>query len=171
MIIDVSNILKESGVSRSVSGEAKLDDIVYRGSGYRFTKPLSVTGTVANNGKNLFVSLHVKAEFITECARCMEDTAASAEFDAEEVFVREDELSSDGEDVRVYTGHTIDVGEVIAENFLMNVSARYLCSPDCKGLCGKCGKNLNKGDCGCIKDDIDPRWAGLLDIMNNSAEE
>ena len=43
-----------------------------------------------------------------------------------------------------------------------------LCSEDCKGLCLKCGQNLNLGDCGCEDDNIDPRWEGLKAIMDNT---
>ena len=50
-------------------------------------------------------------------------------------------------------------------NFLMNVEGKYLCSEDCKGLCQHCGADLNEGDCGCSQENIDPRWAALVDIM------
>ena len=50
----------------------------------------------------------------------------------------------------------------------MDLPTKHLCSEDCKGMCEKCGKNLNEGDCSCENIDIDPRWSTLLDIMNNS---
>ena len=50
----------------------------------------------------------------------------------------------------------------------MNVEGKYLCSEDCKGLCSTCGADLNEGECGCSKGNIDPRWSQLLDIMKNN---
>ena len=47
----------------------------------------------------------------------------------------------------------------------MNVEGKYLCSEDCKGLCQHCGADLNEGDCGCSQENIDPRWAALVDII------
>ena len=43
----------------------------------------------------------------------------------------------------------IDIDDIVANNFLMNVEGKYLCSEDCKGLCQHCGADLNEGDCGC----------------------
>ena len=55
---------------------------------------------------------------------------------------------------------------MVADNFLMNVEGRYLCSEDCKGLCPQCGADLNVEECGCNNENIDPRWSTLIDIMN-----
>ena len=59
----------------------------------------------------------------------------------------------------------VDIDDIVASNFLMNVEGKYLCSEDCKGLCQHCGADLNEGDCGCSQENIDPRWAALVDIM------
>ena len=59
----------------------------------------------------------------------------------------------------------VDIDDIVANNFLMNVEGKYLCSEDCKGLCQHCGADLNEGDCGCSQENIDPRWAALVDIM------
>jgi uncharacterized protein len=36
-----------------------------------------------------------------------------------------------------------------------------LCREDCKGICPECGIDRNTGECSCVADDIDPRWAAL----------
>ena len=59
----------------------------------------------------------------------------------------------------------VDIDDIVANNFLMNVEGKYLCSEDCKGLCQHCGADLNEGDCGCSQENIDPRWAALVDII------
>jgi uncharacterized protein len=40
-----------------------------------------------------------------------------------------------------------------------------VCRPDCRGLCGRCGGDLNLGECTCSEPDIDPRWAGLGELF------
>ena len=60
---------------------------------------------------------------------------------------------------------------ILINNFLMNVSGKYLCKEDCKGLCSKCGQDLNVGECNCSDEEIDPRWAALAEIMKNSDTE
>ena len=75
-------------------------------------------------------------------------------------------LLNDGNwDLRANHSVKIDIDDIVANNFLMNVEGKYLCSEDCKGLCQHCGADLNEGDCGCSQENIDPRWATLIDIM------
>lgn len=49
---------------------------------------------------------------------------------------------------------------------LLAIPMKKLCDADCKGLCIKCGKNLNEGDCGCVHDETDPRWLPLMELKN-----
>ena len=49
---------------------------------------------------------------------------------------------------------------------LLAVPMKRLCSEFCKGLCIKCGKNLNDGDCGCVHENIDDRWLPLVELKN-----
>ena len=66
--------------------------------------------------------------------------------------------------VSVFDGKGIDVDEVVKEQILLAVPTRMLCREDCKGICPECGTDLNKGECACKKDDIDPRWAALKNL-------
>jgi len=43
----------------------------------------------------------------------------------------------------------IDLDQDIREEIILDYPIKPLCNPDCKGLCPKCGKNLNEGNCGC----------------------
>jgi uncharacterized protein len=44
----------------------------------------------------------------------------------------------------------IDLNQDIKEEIILGYSIKPLCKADCKGLCPKCGKNLNEGDCKCV---------------------
>lgn len=55
----------------------------------------------------------------------------------------------------------IDLSKDVFEYAELSVPMKKLCSDDCKGLCPKCGTNLNEKNCGCkleIENDI---WAPL----------
>ena len=58
----------------------------------------------------------------------------------------------------------IDLIEDIRDYVLLAVPMKKLCSEDCKGLCPKCGLNLNDGPCQCKEENIDPRWEPLLKL-------
>ena len=57
-----------------------------------------------------------------------------------------------------------DLGDLARTVFLLDLDTKILCSPDCKGLCPRCGADLNQGPCGCKKD-ADPRWAALAKLL------
>lgn len=64
----------------------------------------------------------------------------------------------------------IDISEDVRQFILLAIPIKLLCKEDCKGLCPRCGKNLNNGSCECEKDTIDPRWEvlkNLIDKKNN----
>lgn len=68
-------------------------------------------------------------------------------------------------DIVIEDGY-LDMEELIIDELLIQLPAASLCSYDCKGLCASCGADLNEGECSCKHDDIDPRWKGLIDILD-----
>ena len=61
-------------------------------------------------------------------------------------------------------GSEIDLAEIAREQILLDLPQQFFCKDDCKGLCEKCGTNLNLKDCDCEDDEIDPRWAALKNL-------
>lgn len=165
MTIDVSAILKEIGGRIDINGEVKLSDTDFLGEMYRFDEPVSVKGHVSNTGKSLILKAECTGHVTTNCARCMRDIIVPVCFGVDENLVQDDGNVSADDDVILFEDVKIDIDDIIANNFLMNVEGKYLCKEDCKGLCQTCGADLNEGDCGCCHDTIDPRWASLIDIM------
>jgi uncharacterized protein len=48
-------------------------------------------------------------------------------------------------------------------NLRLNLPVRFLCKEDCKGVCTKCGKNLNEGECECVPEEK----SSPFDILKN----
>ncbi len=169
MIIDLSEIIKNDSAKIILDEDISFEAVEFLGERFQFEKPLHINGRIINNTKSLELVAEVKGEMEVCCARCREPLTVGVEFDVNEVIMQNaDDITE--EDVIIIDGEEIDVAEVILNNFLMNISGKYLCSDDCKGLCPKCGVNLNKGECNCGDDDIDPRWAKLAEIMKNSSD-
>lgn len=167
MTIDVSGILKELGGKIEVNGEVEISEVEFKGERYTLEGPLKVNGIISNNGKALVLTADVEAEMGTQCARCLDDIIVDAGFSMEESFVQSESDIPEDDDIIVFDGYTIELDDVVEDNLIMNIKGRYLCDEDCKGLCPQCGANLNDGECGCSREFIDPRWAGLADLMNN----
>ena len=166
MTIDVSTILKEIGGRIDIDGEVKLSDTDFLGEMYHFDEPVRIKGHISNNGKSLILKANCTGHMTTQCARCMKDIDVPVNFEIDENLVQDNGEVSDDDDAILFEDVRIDIDDIAANSFLMNVEGKYLCSKDCNGLCQMCGADLNEGYCGCSQDTFDPRWAALVDIMN-----
>ena len=75
--------------------------------------------------------------------------------------------SEENEDEGVFPleGESADLEDIVRTVFVLNMDSKLLCKDDCKGLCCRCGKNLNDGPCGCQKE-LDPRFAALRQLLD-----
>lgn len=122
-----------------------------------------VKGSVRNSAGILKFSADLEADLECICARCLSEFPKhiSQHIDA----VLADEVQDEeNTDIYLLDGDYIDLDEVILTAFVLNMEQRFLCSEDCKGLCEKCGKNLNEGPCNC-RAEIDPRLAVLGQLL------
>ena len=69
------------------------------------------------------------------------------------------------------TGTELDVDRMIHNELLVQWPLRVLCREDCKGICSRCGTNLNYNNCDCEKQSLDPRMAAISDIFSKFKEE
>ena len=170
MKVDLSSVIKVTGAEVKLSSTVGFGDAEFLGETYRFIEPLKVEGRVYNNGQSLTHEANVSGRMVTECARCLDEVEADVEFSVHELLSQREEGADEDEDIILFDGYEIELDDIIADHFLMNISGRYLCSDDCKGLCPVCGQNLNHGECDCDNEYIDPRWQALADIMNQTKE-
>ena len=70
-----------------------------------------------------------------------------------------------------FTPRILNMDEPLREQIEMEFPVRFLCKDDCRGLCPKCGKNLNEGGCGCDTKEIDPRLEPLKKLLAKMKEE
>ena len=121
--------------------------------------------------KNGLVAIEYKTEalFTAYCARCGNETRQYIEFDGEGYIAdksEEDEKGESGDFYFTETDGILDLDDFIVEFLGIHVPYRYLCSEDCKGLCQKCGKDLNEGECNCPKKEKNPAFKILDDFFN-----
>lgn len=169
MIINLSEIIRDVDEKIILDNDINVQDTKFMGELFAFREPLHIKGTITNNTKSLELHARVTGVAKTHCARCTKELEVPVDFEVSEVIMQDNGHIAD-EDVIVISGEEIDIYDIILNSFLMNVPGKYLCREDCRGLCIKCGADLNLGDCGCENDDIDPRWAKLAEIMKNSPD-
>ena len=108
------------------------------------------------------------------CDRCLEPFTlpVDAAFDlryqphADNTGEGEREIEEDDLSTAFYDNQTIDLGQLMREQFYLSVPMKPLCREDCRGLCAICGTNLNRGACDCKREWEDPRLAALKQLKN-----
>lgn len=164
MNCDVSSILKVRGAKISV--DESIPAFGENDSGEPEFYNVSVKGEITNIGDVLEFAAKAEGSFKTECARCLKplDKTFSVEFT--EMLKNVDEEIADRDAVVTFSGFVIDLTDIIRSNILVNLSTKYLCSEECKGICPVCGADLNESPCHCENDYIDPRMEGLKRLLD-----
>ena len=75
----------------------------------------------------------------------------------------------ENDEIILLDGTELDLDQVVTEAFVLEMDTKNLCSDDCKGLCAKCGADLNLGPCGC-RPEVDPRLAALAQLLDGETE-
>ena len=85
-------------------------------------------------------------------------------------FYESDEEDDAFEQSEYMDGCQLDVDRLVYGEILLTWPGKVLCKKDCKGICSKCGANLNQTDCGCDRSAPDPRMAAFQDVFNKFKE-
>jgi uncharacterized protein len=94
------------------------------------------------------------------CRRCLDAVGAT---EVVEVSERYQHVVTDP-DAFPIEHDQLDLTPLVRETVLLELPDAPLCRPDCAGLCGACGTNLNTGSCDCTTTASDPRWGALDDL-------
>lgn len=127
--------------------------------------------TLLNIGKGkALVKGESSLEFVLSCDRCLKPvkTKVALEFERElfaPELVTDDDIREDQHFVEEYE---LDVEGLLTEELQLSWPSKVLCHEDCKGICKKCGQNLNDGSCECDDFVPDIRFADLMDIFNGA---
>ena len=146
-------------------------------------KAVTVYGVLQEiDGEYLFDGL-ISGAFEHACDRCLDPVsqpfeaavlwnyqpgpaAASTDEIAEEAL---EDRDVDDEQLNTFPfeGNEIDLAPQVWEELVLAAPAKYLCRPDCAGLCPHCGINLNHETCACPKDETMAHkgLAGLADLL------
>ena len=131
--------------------------------------PVSVSATLARLGTKFVLEGRVSGRLKVPCDRCLETYSlpVDASFrlflvlppageDAEEIELTEEDLATD-----YITTNEIDLAELVREQIYLSLPMKLLCREDCRGICPRCGVNLNEAACRCKEDRTNPAFAKL----------
>ena len=164
MLFDVKPILHTPGKHLEFQFELDLSDVEFAGR-YPVSQPVSVSGQVRNTADVLELELTARTTLDAMCDRCGKEFPQDKEVTYSCVLAEEVQNDDNDEIVLLEDGKA-DVGDLARTAFILGMDTKTLCSEDCKGLCPRCGADLNLGPCSCKKE-TDPRLAVLAKLLEN----
>lgn len=165
MKIDIAGVINCEGARLDIDEEYEIGNFEFSGTEYFFEKPLKVRGVIKNIGNALRMTLSVEGEYKTFCDRCGCDITKTVANETEEDIT--DGSAEFDEEMFVLTRNILDISGAVETLLYTGLPMINLCSEDCKGLCPKCGINLNKSECNCDTTRYDPRFAIFRKLSEN----
>jgi len=162
--LDLVRLGREGSVQ--VEASVQPDDALLEGLEASFEEPVRVSlrGTSAGSGE-VVVRGTVEAEIRQPCRRCLEEVRGRLYEELTLVFapVNASEVPEDDGDIRTFDERAseLDLSDAVREELILAIDPYVVCDPECKGLCPRCGTNLNVETCSCTEEESDPRWDAL----------
>jgi uncharacterized protein len=157
-VADITEKEKVLGSSEPASVYPSLQQAQEAGE-VTFLKPVDVSLSIVSEYGHIRVKGQVGTTVALSCSRCLVDynsdivsnftiylTKATGIVEEDEVELAEEDLLS-----VTYDGDVIDLAHEIAEQVLLELPYKPLCSEECLGLCPVCGGDRNSTRCDCME--------------------
>lgn len=160
--VSIIEILGKPGASRDVSISRSLEGVHVD---LARLDPSPVEGDLRLESvvEGVLVTGSLHGEVTCRCARCLREFGTELSTELCELFAAPGHLEEE-EDVYRVTGEEIDLEPMVRDELTLALPLNPLCRDDCKGMCARCGSDLNEGACDCVEDTSDPRWAALDEV-------
>lgn len=164
MLLNLAKIIDCPGAVLPFEETVDLHELQF-GNIFPVSEPVRASGQIRNTAGVLLLTGNLKTALSCVCDRCTAAFIDDFDLDFEATLVTELQNEQEADEwVFLLENDGVDLEEVITTAFVLNMDSKMLCSEDCKGLCAKCGANLNDGPCGCKKE-VDPRLAVLAQLL------
>ena len=166
---NVSTLLREPiGATR----EYEVDDrVLVDDAAPRYERIVGHTSLLRTKD-GVLVTAHLEGAETQVCSRCLRTLDVPVAVEIEEEFVATVDATGaplpppvDPEAFRLDARHTLDLEEAVRQYWMAALPMKPLCRADCRGLCSRCGKDLNDGACAC-EPEIDERWSALRQLVS-----
>ena len=166
--MNLRELIKSPGSRLSFTRELSTDRLALPAVlGYNV--PPAAEGEIVNNAGALTLRCVIRADLHCQCDRCTREFDMPVNIPLEYGLAAELEDEEDP-DYFLLNGDELDIDDLLESGYILNMDMQFLCRDDCKGLCPRCGADLNDGPCGC-KAESDPRLAVLEQLLDDIDNE
>lgn len=174
MLIDLSKILTHEGMQQNVEMIPEGDKFSCKLGEFSYAEKFPVMlAIVHTNDQVLKITGEGRVSIWIPCSRCLEPVLHTFSIQIEEeadMKLTDQERIEALDESSFIQDKVLDTEKLLHNEILIRWPMRVLCKEDCKGICSRCGANLNQGSCDCDTADLDPRMAVISDIFKNFKE-
>lgn len=156
----------------SLVGEVTAEELALTGEDAKSRGPFDVSLELMTADEMIAVTGVLEGMIVRECVRCLKEYDDPLAFSVRAAYVseakekarapkrvetkkvqpdnRDEELEEEIDDRYHFQGDHLDLAPMLREHVILSAPMQPLCSEDCKGLCVRCGKDLNEGPCQCV---------------------
>ena len=165
MVIDLRQAFLSDRWERELAYEMDLSEVELGGV-KPFCAPVKVRARLQSFAGSVLVEAELDFSVTMPCDRCCDLVTREFSPRFSHTVVRE-LVSGEDEDLIVAPEERLDLDGLLTEDILLDMPSKFLCKPDCKGLCPVCGKNRNREECSCQRQEGDPRLAALRQLLED----
>lgn len=165
MILDLKRIFATENSVLEINHSLDMSDVDFMGN-YPLKTPIKVTGSVSNKASVVSLKLTIEYIFAADCDRCGVFAQHNHTVYVDKLLATAIERQ-ESDTIITVPDMKLDVDEFVYSEVILDLPSKHLCNENCKGICFKCGKNLNEGECGCDTREVDPRLAKLMELLDN----
>ncbi len=174
MLINLSELFSRDGKEKSYMPEIEMEVFHGPDGDYKIVSKEPVKLRIQNlGGRKLFMEGEAHLTLCIPCDRCLEPVQYPFDLKMEEELdmnKSDEERAADLDEQHYVEGYTLDVDQLLSNELLLNMPMKVLCKEDCKGICNRCGTNLNYGSCSCDQSSPDPRMSVIQDLFQKFKE-
>lgn len=167
LLVNAHELLRRPGSERRVEIDVPVATVGLDDPRLPADSAVRVDLVCSSLNDGIVVDGRVSVEHRGDCRRCLRPLMARVESSVHELY---QETLTDP-DAFPIENDQIDLVAVVRETILIDLPDAPLCRPDCRGLCASCGTDLNEATCGCVQDDVDPRWSALDGILDRLPDQ
>ena len=174
MLINLTELFSVDGKEKDYTCDIDINQLCTSKDAYDIVSRSPVKLHVRNLGdKKLLLTGNAEVTLQMPCDRCLEpvDIPFKLEFDEElDMSKTESERTEDLDEQPYVSGYNLDVDRLLSNELLLNLPMKVLCREDCKGICNRCGANLNHTECSCDRSSPDTRMSVIQDLFQKFKE-
>jgi uncharacterized protein len=153
-----------------VSGSVAPDAPVFGGLDFRVDEPVVVRGRLTDSGHGqYYMQATLTTLVLCACRRCLTDIRFDVKADIQVMFTDDQETDDSAAYMIPARAAQIELDEMVREQLILAVPNFLECRASCRGLCARCGNDLNDGPCDC-QPEPDPRWA-VLEALKSAGDD